>query len=313
MTKPAITGLHHVTAICRDARANHDFYTRILGLRLVKQTVNYDDPRGSHLYYGDATGRPGSVLTFFPLGDLPSAREGTGQVSAVAFAVSEPAFADWPKRLTEHGVEFRGPMQRFDEVYLEFADPDGIKLELVIADQAAAFQPWAASPVSAAMQLRGFHSVTLAESDYALTDALLRHQMGWTKQREAAGRIRYQAPGAGPAACVDVICFPAARSGLPGNGTVHHIAFRVSDAPAQIAWRADLEQWGHHVSPVKDRGYFQSIYYREPGGVLFEIATDGPGFAIDEPAETLGSDLKLPAQFEPARAQLEKLFPIFQI
>jgi glyoxalase family protein len=311
MTKSPIAGLHHVTAICREARANHDFYTRILGLRLVKQTVNYDDPRGSHLYYGDAAGTPGSVITFFPIGDLPPGREGTGQVSAVAFAVSEAAFADWQERLAENGVEFRGPMQRFDEVYLEFEDPDGIKIELVIADQAAAFQSWSESPVPAAMQLRGFHSVTLAESGYALTDVLLRHQMGWTKLKEAAGRIRYQAPGAGPASLVDVLCFPAARSGLPGNGIVHHIAFRVGDVAAQSAWRADLERLGHHVSPVKDRGYFHSIYYREPGGVLFEIATDGPGFAIDEPAGAIGSQLKLPAQFEPARGQLEKLFPIF--
>jgi glyoxalase family protein len=306
-----ISGLHHVTAVCDSAQENYDFYTGILGLQLVKQTVNFDDPRGQHLYYGDGAGTPGSILTFFPMAGLPSGREGTGQVSAVAFAVSEPALDYWQTRLAENHVAFRGPMQRFDEVYVVFEDPDGLQLELVVADQAAAFHPSTRSSVPAALQLRGFHSVTLAENDYALTHALLSHQMGWTQLRESSGRTRYQAPGGGPAALIDVLSLPAARHGLPGAGTVHHIAFRVADAAAQSAWRESLVQLGYHVSPIKDRGYFQSIYYREPGGVLFEIATDTPGFALDESPDALGSALKLPPQFEAARAQLEKQFPVF--
>jgi len=304
-----ITGLHHVTAICGDPQRNHAFYTGVLGLRLVKKTVNFEDPHAYHLYYGDGAGTPGSVLTFFPYAGLPPAREGTGQVGATAFATDEAGLAYWQARLQENQVEVRGPMQRFDEVYIEFTDPDGLRLEIAVADAAAAFQPWLPSPVPPVRQLRGFHCVTLAETSFELTQALLTHQMGWTLLRQSAGRLRYQAPGGGPASLVDVLWQSGARHGLPGNGTVHHVAFRVGDNAAQLAWRQTLLDFGQKVSPVKDRTYFHSIYYREPGGVLFEIATDGPGFAVDEPAEALGTALKLPPQYEPMRRQIETTLP----
>ncbi|HEY0946449.1 MAG TPA: ring-cleaving dioxygenase [Opitutaceae bacterium] len=309
MSSPTINGLHHVTAICGDPQRNYDFYTGVLGLRLVKKTVNFDDPGTYHLYYADGRGTPGSVLTFFPWKDMPNGRDGTGQVSAIAFAVDEPGFAYWQQRLDEKLIPFRGPMERFGEVYLELEDPDGLRLELVVADQTQAFHPWSGSSVPPERQLRGLHSVTLAEEGYERTQALLSHQMGWTLVKESAGRFRYQAPGAGPASFVDLLCQPGARHGLPGTGTVHHVAFRVDDDPAQLAWRKTLAGLGYNVSPVMDRSYFHSIYYREPGGVLFEIATNPPGFAVDEALETMGSALMLPKQFEAHRSEIEAFLP----
>ena len=304
-----IDGIHHVTAICGDPQRNHDFYAGVLGMRLVKKTVNFDDPGSYHLYYGDGAGTPGSILTFFPWPDMPNGRDGTGQVGMVAFATSEAGLEYWEARLKAKGVELRGPLQRFDEVFIEFADPDGMRLEIVVADQADAFQPWARSPVPPEMQLRGFHGVTLLESGYELTQALLVHQMGWTLQKDYGGRFRYQAPGAGAAATIDIVCQPGGRHGLPGTGTVHHLAFRVADDAVQLAWRERLVKVGYNLSPVMDRNYFHSIYYREPGGILFEIATNPPGFAVDEAAETLGAGLMLPAQYERMRARIESILP----
>ncbi|HUG12843.1 MAG TPA: ring-cleaving dioxygenase [Opitutaceae bacterium] len=309
MSNQAINGLHHVTAICGDPQRNFAFYTGVLGLRFVKKTVNFDDPGSYHLYYADGAATPGSVLTFFPFADTPQGRDGTGQVSATAYATTEAGLEYWQTRLKEHGVEFRGPMQRFDEVLIAFEDPDGLKLEIVVADQSAAFKPWPGSPVPAAMQLSGFHSVTLAEAGYERTQALLTTQMGWKLLRQSGDRYRYQAPGAGPASIVDILCQPGARHGLQGSGTVHHVAFRVDDDPAELAWRAKLTGFGHNVSPVMDRSYFHSIYYREPGGILFEIATNNPGFTVDEAPDALGSALKLPPQFEPIRKEIEAHLP----
>jgi len=309
MSSPAINGLHHVTAICGDPQRNYEFYTGVLGLRLVKKTVNFDDPSSYHLYYADGAGTPGSVLTFFAWKGSPNGRDGTGQVGATAFATDEAGLAHWEKRLKEKGIAVRGPMQRFNEVYLEFADPDGLPLEIVISDQSKAFQPWAKSPVPAERQLRGFHSVTLSESGYERTGALLGPQMGWKLIGEAGGRYRYQAPGAGPAALVDILCQPSGRHGLPGAGTVHHVAFRVDDDQVQLAWRKALGELRYNVSPVMDRSYFHSIYYREPGGILFEIATNPPGFTVDESAETMGAALMLPPQFERAREEIARQLP----
>lgn len=305
-----IEGLHHVTAICGDPQPNYDFYVGTLGLRLVKKTVNFDDPGSYHLYYADGAGTPGSVLTFFPWPDLPSGRDGTGQAGAVAFATDEAGLDYWEKRLTERGVELRGPLERFGEPYIEFADPDGMRVEIVAtAARGDAFIPWTGSSVPPGMQLRGFHSVTLLEAGYELTQALLVHQMGWTLEKEFGGRFRYRAPGGGPASQVDVLCQPGGRHGLPGTGTVHHVAFRVADEAAQREWREKLLRLGHKLSPVIDRNYFHSIYYREPGGVLFEIATLPPGFAVDELPETMGSGLMLPSQYEHLRERIELRLP----
>jgi glyoxalase family protein len=304
-----INGLHHVTAVCGDAQKNYDFYTGVLGLRLVKKTVNFDDPGTYHLYYGDGAGSPGSILTFFPFAGLPQGRSGTGQVSFTAFATNEAGLEFWQARLAARGAEVRGPMERFGEVYIAFEDPEGLGLEIVAADQSAAIQPWSGSPVPPAMQLRGFHSVTLSEAGYERTQALLTTQMGWTLLKQSGQRFRYQAQDAGPASIVDILCQPAARHGLPGGGTVHHVAFRVADDASQREWRGKLASSGYNVSPVMDRTYFHSIYYREPGGILFEIATDPPGFVVDEPLDQLGTKLLLPDQFNHMRQEIEKSLP----
>src|ERR1043166_6256921 len=240
-----ITGIHHVTAICGDPHVNHDFYTRVLGLRLVKQTVNFDNPNGQHLYYADGAGTPGSILTFFPIAGMPHGREGTGQASAVAFAIAEPALDYWQQRLTQNGISFRGPMQLFHEVCLAFEDPDGLKLELAVVPHPSSFQPRTGTDVPEPMQVRGIHAVTLTESGYERTQALLTHQMGWTLLRDSPGRQRYQAPPQGPSSLVDIICEPAGRHGLDGIGAVHHVAFRVTDDLAQQTWRDTLIGFGH--------------------------------------------------------------------
>jgi len=306
---PLINGLHHVTAVCGDPRANVAFYSGMLGLRLVKKTVNFDDPGTYHLYYGDGVGSPGTIMTFFPWVGTPSGREGTGQVSAVSFATSDAGLPWWEGRLREHAIEVRGPMRRFDETYLQFADPDGLSLEIVTTPLAPRYAAWSKSPVPPQFALQGFHAVTLAEAGYELTHALLTAQMGFTALRDESARFRYQAPGKGAASFVDVLCQPGARHGLPGNGTVHHVAFSVSDDAAQAHWRDKLRRLGYNVSPVMDRTYFHSIYYREPGGILFEIATDRPGFAVDEPVESLGGSLMLPRQYEPLRREIESSLP----
>ena len=308
-TEPLINGLHHVTAVCGDPQANVAFYSGVLGLRLVKKTVNFDDPGTYHLYYGDGVGSAGTIMTFFPWVGTPPGRDGTGQVAAVSFAVSETSLPWWEARLKEHKVEVRGPMKRFDESYLQFADPDGLPLEIVTTPRAPVYKTWDKSPVPPEYVLQGFHSVTLAEAGYELTHALLTAQMGFVALRDESARFRYQAPGKSASSYIDVLCQPGARHGLPGNGTVHHIAFSVSDDSAQGFWHEKLRRLGYNVSPIMDRTYFHSIYYREPGGILFELATDNPGFAQDEPVESLGTALKLPRQFEAHREQIESSLP----
>ena len=256
-----------------------------------------------------APGRRDQCSRSFPGPVNRAGHDGTGLTGATAFATSSAGLTFWQARLAEKAIEFQGPMERFDEQYIAFSDPDGMKLELVVADQAAAFQPWSGSTVPADFQLRGFHSVTLNEQSAERTGAVLAQQMGWKLLKASGGRSRYQAPGGGPASLVDVLSESGMPRGLPGNGTVHHVAFRVADDATQVEWLKTLSGLGHNVSPVRDRAYFHSIYFREAGGILFEIATDPPGFTVDEPLETLGTELKLPAQFEHLRAQIEKVLP----
>jgi glyoxalase family protein len=310
MSKSSIKGLHHVTALCGDPRANHRFYTGVLGLRLVKRTVNFDDPGTYHLYYGDGAGSPGTILTFFPWVGMPRGRLGAGQAVATAFRTGEGSLGWWKRRLEGAKVSVRGPVQRFAESVIEFGDPDGLGLEIVSAPgPLPPTAEWGKSPVPPEHALRGFHAVTLSEAARDATDAVVAGQMGYRLIGEEKGRFRYQAPGDEAASLLDIVVQPGGRPGLQGAGTVHHIAFRAADETIQLGWREKLIRSGLGVSPVMDRSYFHSIYYREPGGVLFEIATNGPGFATDEPAASLGEKLKLPAQYESARAQIERALP----
>jgi glyoxalase family protein len=303
-----ISGIHHITAIAGDPQANLDFYSTVLGLRLVKLTVNFDDPQTYHFYFGNEDGTPGTILTFFP---WPHARKGvvgSSQVTAITFAIPMGAAAYWRARLSEYGVAAVDADARFGESVLALTDPDGLPLELIATDADAALA-WKSGPVDVEHAIRGFHSATVSEEGYEQTALLLTDVMGFTPVGSEDNRFRYQASGGRHAAVVDILCAPAGRSGRLGTGTVHHIAWRTPDDGQQRDWRGELARRGYNVTPVIDRQYFHSIYYREPGGVLFEIATDPPGFAIDEPREHLGERLMLPPQYESARAALEQVLP----
>ncbi len=304
-----ILGIHHITAIAGDPQTNLDFYAGLLGLRLVKLTVNFDDPGTYHLYYADGVGHPGTILTFFPWPSAPKGRHGTGQVTETAFAIAEDAVDFWIARLTERRVAFTGPVERFGEKVISFSDPDGMRVELVATRMAPADRIWEAGPVPAAFAIRGFHSATLREADHRATAGLLTDTMGFELAAQDGNRFRYAAGSGGPAAIVDLVRAPEERPGRVLVGTVHHIAWRTPDDRQQGEWLAELTRRGYGVSPVMDRKYFHSIYFREPGNILFEIATDPPGFAVDEPASELGSHLVLPAWLEPERARLEAVLP----
>lgn len=311
-TTHALTGIHHVTAIASDPQENVDFYAGLLGLRLVKKTVNFDDPSAYHLYYGDAAGSPGSIVTFFYWpGHAARGRIGTGQMTALTFSAPAGSLDFWRDRLARYDVVAER-RTRFGEDVLAFTDPDNIPVELVaVADDPRA--AWTGAPgIPAAHALRGLHTAQLTVRDAAPTEALLTREMGYTLVRREGNRARFAAAAGGSGRFVDVIADPAGAPGAGGSGTIHHIAWRVADDAGELALRERLLAGGTLVSPVRDRSYFRSIYYRERGGILFEIATDIPGFAIDESAATLGTALKLPAQFEPHRAQIEAALPPLQ-
>jgi catechol 2,3-dioxygenase-like lactoylglutathione lyase family enzyme len=309
----SIPGIHHITAITADAQKNIDFYAGVLGLRLVKLTVNFDDPGSYHLYYGDELGRPGTILTFFAWPGAFRGGIGPPQVTATAFTVPAGSLSYWTNRLSEAGVPAAALQERLGERVLAFADPDGLALELV-ASASPQGQPWAVGPIPAAHAISGFHGVTVSEEGYEETAQLLTEVMGYKLIGSEHNRFRYRAgTGDGLAAVVDLLCSPDARHGSMGGGVVHHVAFRTKDDAQQSAWRKEIVFRGLNVSPVMDRVYFHSIYYREPGGVLFEIATDGPGFAADQPLEQLGAKLMLPAWLESGRAEIERALPLVRL
>ncbi|HKB58115.1 MAG TPA: ring-cleaving dioxygenase [Lacunisphaera sp.] len=304
-----VNGLHHITAISSDVTRNMQFYTRVLGLRFVKKSVNQDDPGTYHLYYGDYAGSPGTILTFFPWAGLRRGRPGSGQAYATGFSVPAGTLPYWQKRFNEFKVETAAIEKRFDDEVLPFFDTDGLRLELVATSETDIRVPAPSTEVPAENAIRGFHSSTLGLTDAAPTAAVLTGSMGYRQIAQAGHRTRYATGPGGPGTYVDLHVDPALPRGLNGAGTIHHVAFRVPDDATQNAARAQLLESGLHVSPVIDRAYFKSIYYREPGGVLFEIATDQPGFAIDEPVETLGARLSLPPHLEPHRAEIEAALP----
>lgn len=305
----SLQGIHHVTAITADAQKNIDFYCGVLGLRLVKLTVNFDDPGSYHLYYGDELGRPGTIMTFFAWGGAYRGRIGPPQMSVTAFSVPFGAMEHWSERLKKNGLTVQASADRFGERVLNFADPDGLQLEIVGTSDPIG-EPWAAGPVPAEYAIRGFHGVTISEEGYEDTEKLLTEIMGFKVVGKDQNRNRYRAgAGDGFASTIDLLCAPDARHGNMGAGVVHHIAFRTKDDAQQAAWHKELAAKRFNVSPVMDRTYFHSIYYREPGGVLFEIATENPGFTADEPADRLGKKLMLPPWLEAHRAEIEKAVP----
>jgi glyoxalase family protein len=313
----SIPGIHHITAIAGDPQQNIDFYTGVLGLRLVKVTVNFDDPEAYHLYYGDGHGRPGTILTFFAWPGAQRGRQGNSQVTAASFAVPKDSLAFWTERLAARGIVFENLPQRFGQAVLSFTDPDGMRLELVETPLANVMHAWEGGGIPTKFAIHGFHGATLSETGYERTAALLTDTMGFRLVGQEQNRFRYESPHshaghshAGEAGrVIDVMCTPAAPEGRVAVGTVHHIAFRTLNDAQQRQWLAKISGLRYNVSPIMDRVYFHSIYYREPGGILFEIATDCPGFAIDEPVERLGQTLQLPPWMEAQRAKIEAALP----
>jgi catechol 2,3-dioxygenase-like lactoylglutathione lyase family enzyme len=311
----APSGIHHVTAIASDPQRNIDFYAGVLGLRLVKRTVNFDDPTTYHFYFGDEAGHPGSLLTFFPWPNAHRGRQGAGQAAVTSFAIVPGSVGFWLERLLKHGIEFEQPATRFDgERVIALKDPDGLLLELVshqnVEQQSEpSAELGAEAQVPSMHRIRGVYSVTLWQDGQQLTAALLTDTLGFKLVREQGSFFRYTSDDSRPGSIVDLRIVPGLWPGTMGAGTVHHVAFRAADDRAQMGVRDELESLGYNATPALDRDYFKSVYFREPGGVLFEIATDGPGFAVDEPIATLGGALKLPAWLEPRRFEIEALLP----
>ncbi|GAB3734195.1 ring-cleaving dioxygenase [Spirosoma lituiforme] len=303
-----INGLHHVTTLASDTQRNVDYYTDILGLRLVKKTVNFDAPDVYHLYYGNETGSPGTILTFFPYGQLPRGRKGVGQLTYTAFSAPLASLSFWMDRLHERNVPYAGPYKRFSETFVRFEDFDGMGIELVFTDEDQ--RPgWDNGRIPAEYAVRGFHTVTLNELNPDRTIKLLTETMQHTLVGEEEGRFRFKAGLGGSGNFVDVLYSPKDVHALQGAGSVHHVAFSTDSDETQAIIQEKLAESGYNVTPVQDRNYFNSIYFREPGGILFEVATNPPGFAIDESVAELGTTLKLPAQYETRRASLEKALP----
>lgn len=300
-------GLHHVTAIASDAQRNYDFYTHTLGLRLVKTTVNFDDPGSYHTYFGDYRGSPGTIITFFPWPGAYPGKTGAGYTIATAYTIPRGATSFWQTRLNDKHVRGVDTFTRFGESGVRFEDPDGMIIELIERD--SGLEPHNVSDIPPEHAIRGFHSVTLLERKIDGTSATLIDKLGYRAEGVEGNRHRFAAESDAHGRVVDVVVDPEAGRGSLGAGSVHHVAFRSKDDTEHGAALEDLRESGFNVSPVMDRNYFHSIYFREPGGVLFEIATDAPGMDIDEPLESLGQALKLPAQYEKHREQIEQALP----
>ena len=309
---PQIRGIHHITAITRSATENLVFYENVLGLRLVKKTVNFDDPYTYHLYYGNSAGAPGTIITFFPWENLPRGKAGAGMVTSIAFSIPMGSVDHWRKRLNDNGIETKEG-RRFGEHLIHFKDPDGLSLELTETPSVHSILNQSNNSKSVANRIVGFHSATALLRSLEETQSLLVNLMGMKLLNKEGNRYRFKMT------CddslgnfYDVVVDAKAQNGRQGAGTVHHIAFRTSTADEQKYWQKSLKDDGFSVTPIRDRKYFKSIYFHAPGGVLFEIATDPPGFTVDEPYESLGRDLKLPDQYESMRSEIEGRLPKLQ-
>jgi glyoxalase family protein len=304
-----MSGLHHVTAIAGNHLRNLDFYTRTLGLRLVKRTVNFDDPGTYHFYYGDENGRPGTILTFFPWEHAGKGRPGVGETHLTGFRVPSRSLDYWAHRFVEKGVSHQALEKRFGETVLPFSDPDGMSLAFVAVSDVANEPDRSVGDIPFEHKIRGFHGVTLLLDDAAKTGAVLTNVLGLKEAGSEGAVIRYCATSS-PGGVVDIHQAKGFLPGYQGRGSVHHIAFRAKDDAEQAEMARKLvTQHNLHPTGQRDRSYFRSIYFREPGGVLFEIATDAPGFTIDEPPESLGNSLKLPPFLEPRRNEIEAALP----
>ncbi len=301
-----VQGIHHITAVAADAKENLEFYRDVLGLRLVKKTINFDDPSAYHLYYGNELGSPGTLLTFF-IWDVPHGHAGVGQVGPISLSIPQGSAGYWKKRLDGNDFPFK-ELERFGEKSISFQDFDGLPIELT--ESADDRTPWVKGGVPMKHAIRGVHGITLDEEQLEATQSMLE-LLGFKLAKKSENRYRFM-PGGNKAVAqslVDVMCEPDALPAVPGSGTVHHVAFRTPGSSEQEAWQAVLEGMHVPVTPIMERKYFQSIYFREEGGVLFEIATDGPGFGVDEPFERLGETLSLPESLDEDREKIEEGLP----
>lgn len=304
-----VLGLHHITAIADNAKRNHEFYTKVLGLRMVKKTVNFDDPGTYHFYFGDEQGTPGTILTFFPWEGIGPGRTGTGMATDIGYSVPKGSLEFWADRFKQFNVKQDSVQERFGEQYLSFKDPDGLNIDLLIPDSEDKRIPWETEDVKADVALRGFHDITLTLRNIKATAEILTDVLGYKLLEQEGKLYRFKTDAIENAAVVDLLESPGTAPGHNAAGTNHHVAFRVKDDTILMEYREKVLSKGLSITPKIDRDYFFSLYFREPGGVLFELATDNPGFTRDEPLNELGSHLKLPKQYEAARARIEKALP----
>lgn len=307
-----ISGLHHITAIAGDAQRNYNFYTEVMGLRLVKKTVNFDDPGTYHFYFGDEKGTPGTILTFFPWVGIAPGRTGTGMATEISYAVPVGSLERWKDRFSRFNVQQGSFAERFGEQYLPFQDPDGLKINLIVPANGDDRVPWQTAEVKADMATRGFHNITLAVNRMEGTARVLTDIFGYRLAGQEGNRYRFTTDAANNANIVDIVEEPNGKPGHVAGGTNHHVAFRVKNEDIQMEYREKIATSGLNITPKIDRDYFFSLYFREPGGVLFEIATDNPGFTRDEAVSELGSGLKLPARYESHRAEIEHVLPVLR-
>ncbi len=308
----AVLGIHHITVLAGSPQDNYNFYSGLLGLRLVKKTVNFDAPDVYHLYYGDEQGNPGTIMTFFPFPDARRGKRGAGEISAVAFSIPSGSLNFWMDRLAEKAVDFSGPFKRFDEEYISLLDPDGMLVELVPDKSADGLPGWSDGSIPVEHSVRKFFGVTITQNDVNLTAGLLHGQMGLNPSDSTDHLKRYVAGTAEAEVKIDLIERPDLGGAKAGAGSVHHIAWRTANDEEQINWQSKIDEAGLYPTQVMDRNYFHSIYFHEPGGVLFEIATDPPGFLIDEDIDSLGESLKLPEWYESRRKQIEAVLPVIE-
>lgn len=304
-----VLGLHHITAIAGNAKRNYEFYTRVLGLRLVKKTVNFDDPGTYHFYFGDEVGSPGTILTFFPWEGISKGKTGSGMATEIGYAVPENSLAFWIERFKQYNVTVTRSGRRFGEDYLSFEDPDGLPLTLIVPETPDSRKAWHTPGVNVDVAMKGFHSVSLTLKNIQDTASVLTDIFEYKFVAQEGNRYRYGTDAVANASIIDLIEAPDLARAVNAGGTVHHVAFRVKDEDVLMRFREKIVKKGFNITPKIDRNYFFSLYFREPGGVLFELATDNPGFTIDEAVEALGNSLKLPAQYENNRAAIEKVLP----
>ncbi len=304
-----ILGLHHITAIADNAQRNYVFYTWVMGLRMVKKTVNFDDPGTYHFYYGNENGEPGTILTFFPWEGIGKGSSGSGMATEISYSVAANSLDFWKERLNRYNVQMGESIERFGENYLLFSDPDGLPLSLVSPARPDLRKVWETAEVNADQATRGFYNVTLSLRSIDATAKVLTDILGYRLLSQEGNRYRFITDSIETASLIDLLEEPDKKPGRNTAGTNHHIAFRVRDEATQMSYREKVLEKGMQITHQINRDYFYSLYFREPGGVLFEIATDNPGFTVDEPLAELGSHLKLPKQYESARSEIEKSLP----